>query len=1473
MKKIRSVLLLALLAALILPAVCAADIPVITSEDVAYIAFHSGAGGDDGAAGVTPDAPRKSLSQTIPLLPSGGTLVIKNKLYIGTDYTVPALNGPLRITSNYQGVDYTTSAGKAGNGISNNVFKMKAGAYLAFQSDVILDDLILYNEYREHNTIKVTNNSTLVVGAGVNCVPNPAYDTDIYMAIEVQKGSTLILNGGRFKEITGEGTVIDNRTEKIGQVVNPGSETSPGENPVMEGKPAPGVGTDLFCKGVSPEILNGASVVYLADNGGGDGKSAASPLGGLEAAAAALPNGGVAVVCGELHVDEAELSQWEGWIKITSVWDGADYRAQGAKLNFSSDAVNCISLGGDTFFDQIQFDITSKGSRVITANGNALVMGADVACTRSSTAYEWLGITGGSYDNAYAVCDDTRPCSITINGGCWQLIRLGNRGVKTTTVGDVSLVVNGGTIDGSIIACDAAPINGSVYMIFNGGEINSRTVNPGLASNRSDISGNVYLTVNGGTFNGSTIYVSQYEGALIGTESTPETDPAHSRQPGKLWGDATFTINGGTFANGAKFSLGAYSGSAFLNIDTSAFSDTAFLRETGFTVSVAGHVSAPTVRPDIDSDYGYAVGLFSLGLAKGYDTTGTNFALKDKMTRVQTIVQVIRLLGKEQEALDKNASHPFRDVPAWASPYVGYAYAAGITEGRSATEFDPDGETSAAQFVTFLLRAIGYSERADGFEWNNPFAFAKGIGMLSVDSACPAFDRGDALEITWNTLYAIAKNGNQVYQNLILSKAFTAEALADAAKKALAAKEADTKTPIKDIFTEEDGYYVISAAEYRDKTTAGYLSQIIGFLSDYKYVWNKDGSPRIAMPDGWWLGICHGNDAQANPFHAKIVKSFYNSSTQMWDLWIADAFSIDTLSQHILSDMYAEYGTVVTKVITDGWADKYKPWDMGGGQRFAGAYYLASTYRYVAPFLGNGEYGNKYPWAQEPWIGNDGLGMSAAGMPNVALDLSKTFARVTGNSDNVLWTDFVVTMSSMAYFEKDIPSLIRKAAEIFPADSYERYVVDTVFEIYEQVPNSFRRALILAEKQCARDFYYLNIGASTNEQGRVEVNFAFMLVALLYGEGDYTETAKILSLCGYDTRGTIMLPILGIIGGLDAIPEYARALTWQDGKGEIINKAIPNTTNGVWMFAEGLPERYKISDVIDLYCENYEKILIEAGGKVENGMYYIPKQKLRVGDSVAIRNYDFESGLDGYTAFGERGAVKASSTVMYGKGAVEISTSATAQNGIYTAISGLTVGRTYRLSGWILANMKTTAHLFAREVGSEAYVYASVFNQSGYVNRELVFTATADTMEIGMLLPAQADPGTAYLDQLSLVRIEEKKLGAVEIASDGDGTGTYTGKINLTVSGKQKKEVYLKVAFANTTGGVVNAAITVNGDSFNTVPFCKTGLADYGKPNDCVYIPVYLGETQNQVTIDIGRKLLRIDSVECVDVNDRALTK
>ena len=117
----------------------------------------------------------------------------------------------------------------------------------------------------------------------------------------------------------------------------------------------------------------------------------------------------------------------------------------------------------------------------------------------------------------------------------------------------------------------------------------------------------------------------------------------------------------------------------------------------------------------------------------------------------------------------------------------------------------------------------------------------------------------------------------------------------------------------------------------------------------------------------------------------------FNEESGLWEAWNDDDYSIDILNQYIIRDMYAEYGTAVSKVITDGWA-KYNVYDMGGGNRKRGAYALMSGRRYLPEFAGSYEFGNRYSYCYEPCIENETLGMDAACMPSTAAKLSEKFA-------------------------------------------------------------------------------------------------------------------------------------------------------------------------------------------------------------------------------------------------------------------------------------------------------------------------------------------------------------------------------------------------------------------------------------------------------------------------------------------------
>ncbi len=91
----------------------------------------------------------------------------------------------------------------------------------------------------------------------------------------------------------------------------------------------------------------------------------------------------------------------------------------------------------------------------------------------------------------------------------------------------------------------------------------------------------------------------------------------------------------------------------------------------------------------------YALGLFT---GVGVNEDGTpDFDLEREPTRSEAVTMLVRLLGKEAEAKEGAWETPFTDVPDWAKPYVGYAYANKLTFGTGETTFGGKDPVSATQ--------------------------------------------------------------------------------------------------------------------------------------------------------------------------------------------------------------------------------------------------------------------------------------------------------------------------------------------------------------------------------------------------------------------------------------------------------------------------------------------------------------------------------------------------------------------------------------------------------------------------------------------------------------------------------------------------------------------------------------------------------------------------------------------------------
>ncbi len=709
------------------------------------------------------------------------------------------------------------------------------------------------------------------------------------------------------------------------------------------------------------------------------------------------------------------------------------------------------------------------------------------------------------------------------------------------------------------------------------------------------------------------------------------------------------------------------------------------------------------------------------------------------------------------------------------------------------------------------------------------------------------------------------------YLSLFLCVLMTASVLlplASCAREKVPGTSATTEVPeMPEPVFDPSAYNMLSIEDYRDKTMLGFLSQLVGFLSGYEFAKNSDGTAITAMPDSWFE-MCNGPYAEYNRRNKHEDKLLKNSETGLWEVWNDDDFSIDILNQYILADMYDGYGTFASKVIKDGWV-QYNVWDMGGGHRTYGAYGLMKKYGYLPQFSGNTEYGNKFNVNGEPYIANETLGMNAAGMPEITVRMAEIFGSATSDRDPTLWLKFFSAMYAMAYFEDDIPTLIREAEKVLPEGCWQRQVIDEVFALKEQYPTDWRRAVVKAEKLCYQKKYDLE-----SYIGETSINCSFILIGLLFGEGDYYNTCKIISLAGHggDSTTPVGLGIVGIITGWDALDAASKSIinekVWQDGNGVIVNLGS-GEKSAYYMYCENLPERLLIADILDLYQKNFESILLENGGVIRDGNYYIPKSLSSVGSMDTVYSNEFESGSLGDFKVTGTATATPTAAIYSGEHALQLNGGGDAESSAFVTLSDLTVGATYRVSGFISTTARTTAQLAVKRASDETVAAAHVYDQTLYVKRQLVFTATASTMQVGILLPAGTSAHRyAILDELQVDRVSETSAGTATIV-DPTADGKYTDKLRIAVNADTTKEVYLKLTFTNPVGKTINADVLMDGLDYAGVPFYKTGAA--AQSNDAVYIPVITkdGATSYTVTIDFGGNGVYVYDAELLTVRER----
>lgn len=169
----------------------------------------------------------------------------------------------------------------------------------------------------------------------------------------------------------------------------------------------------------------------------------------------------------------------------------------------------------------------------------------------------------------------------------------------------------------------------------------------------------------------------------------------------------------------------------------------------------------------------------------------------------------------------------------------------------------------------------------------------------------------------------------------------------------------------------------------------------------------------------------------------------------------------------------------------------------------------------------------------------DFAGLMSPGMPNAASNISDQIGHIMCYGDGWYGGVYVGAMYSLAFVYNDIQTIVNEALKTIPQQSTFYQCIADVIKWHKQYPDDWHQTWFEIQKKWSEDmacpegvFVPFNIDA--------KVNAAYVVMGLLYGNGDFTQTLEISTRAGQDsdcnpsTAGGILATMIGY----DNIPAY-----------------------------------------------------------------------------------------------------------------------------------------------------------------------------------------------------------------------------------------------------------------------------------------------------------------------------------------------
>ena len=221
----------------------------------------------------------------------------------------------------------------------------------------------------------------------------------------------------------------------------------------------------------------------------------------------------------------------------------------------------------------------------------------------------------------------------------------------------------------------------------------------------------------------------------------------------------------------------------------------------------------------------------------------------------------------------------------------------------------------------------------------------------------------------------------------------------------------------------------------------------------------------------------------------------------------------------------------------------------------------------------------------------DFAGIMNPGMVNSAIEVSDRIGHIMNYGDGWYGGVFIASMYSLAYISDDIENVVAEALSAIPKQSKFHQVISDTINLHKQYPGDWKKAWQGIHDKWSNDDLGA-YGVMTPFNIDAKINAAWVVLGLLYGEGDFTRTLEIATRAGDDAdcNPSSAAGILGTILGYDAIPDY-----WKQGLAEVEPIDFKYTT-------------ISLNDAYELSYKHALAMIERNGGSVSGDVITIKRQ-------------------------------------------------------------------------------------------------------------------------------------------------------------------------------------------------------------------------------------------------------------------------